>query len=243
MSRHDTPPRLLIDSASDFYRPAGRFAWHFARGKLGADPAYRAILEQGLLRDCTRVLDLGAGQGLLAAWLLAAHSCHASARGWPAHWPAPPQLQEYTGIEINAAEVRRARRAFARDGGARVQMLHADMRAADFVSSDAAILLDVLHYSDFPAQEHILARVRTALMPRGRVLVRIGDAGGGLGFTVSKAVDRAVVLMRLGRWRALHTRTLSQWHALLERVGFRVRSMPMSSGTPFTNVLLLGELA
>lgn len=50
----------------------GRFAYHFARGKLGGDPVFLALLERGLLSDRARILDLGCGQGLLAAWLLAA---------------------------------------------------------------------------------------------------------------------------------------------------------------------------
>ena len=39
-----TPENLrqrLIDRASQPFRSAGRFAYHFARGKLGGDPVYR----------------------------------------------------------------------------------------------------------------------------------------------------------------------------------------------------------
>ena len=73
------PPRELLAAASAYYRPAGAFAWRFARGKLAADPVFPALLAQGLLAGRTRILDLGCGQGLLAAWLLAAHACHARA--------------------------------------------------------------------------------------------------------------------------------------------------------------------
>ena len=128
----------LVHAASAYYRSAGRFAWHFARGKLRGDPAFRAILEQGLLERCRRLLDLGAGQGLLAAWLLAARQRYASERrgAWPRGWPAPPQLDSYTGLEINAAEVRRARAAFALDPGVRVQIVHGDICDLDFGSAD-----------------------------------------------------------------------------------------------------------
>ena len=36
--------RRLLDRASAPYRGAGRFAWHFARGKLGHDPVFRHLL-------------------------------------------------------------------------------------------------------------------------------------------------------------------------------------------------------
>src|SRR4029077_18163518 len=79
----------LIDAASAYYRGAGHFAWHFARGKLGADPVFAAILARGLLHGRVRILDLGCGQGLLAAWLLAARAVHASdaPHAWPHGWP------------------------------------------------------------------------------------------------------------------------------------------------------------
>ena len=37
-------------------------------------------------------------------------------------------------------------------------------------------------------------------------------------------------------------RPLAEWMALLERLGFGVRSIPMSEGTPFANVLLVADL-
>ena len=234
----------LLESASAYYRTAGRFALHFARGKLRGDPAFRAILEQGLLEGCTRLLDLGAGQGLLAAWLLAARHCHASERpgAWPRGWPAPPQLTSYTGIEINAQEVRRARHAFARDPGMRVQIVHGDIRDLDFGTPDAIVILDVLHYNDCDSQERILDRARHALTPGGLLLLRVGDAEGGAGFTLSKALDRTVALVRRGRWMPLQCRPLKEWQALLRRLGFVTRRVPVRGGRPFTNALLLAQV-
>jgi len=191
----------LIDAASAYYRGAGRFAWHFARGKLGGDPVFAAILARGLLSGRARILDLGCGQGLLAAWLLAAHSCHASDAPhlWPQGWPAPPWLRHYTGVEINPHEVARARHAFALDPGADLQIVHGDIREVDYGSADAVVILDVLHYLDQRAQEQVLRRVRGALGPGGLLLLRVGDAAGGLGFTLSKAVDHTVALVRRRR--------------------------------------------
>ena len=235
----------LIDSASAYYRGAGRFAWHWARGKLGRDPAFAAILARGLLSGRSRILDLGCGQALLAAWLLAARACHASddARAWPHGWPEPPWLREYTGVEINPREVARARRAFALDPGADMQFVHGDIRDVDYGSADAVVILDVLHYLDYTAQERVLHRVRAALGQNGVLLLRVGDAAGGTRFALSKAMDQTVALVRRRRWVRLECRPLRVWEQLLAACGFRAHALPMSEGTPFVNFLLRAELA
>jgi SAM-dependent methyltransferase len=242
---HDDALAPLIEAASAYYRGAGRFAWHFARGKLAADPVFAAVLAGGLLSGRTRILDLGCGQALLAAWLLAAHACHASAEpgAWPAGWPAPPTLESYAGIEINAREVERARRAFALDPGAAVQVMHGDIRDVDYAPADAVVILDVLHFLDYAGQERVLRRVGSALAPGGLLLLRIGDAAGGVGFHLSRTVDQTVALVRRRRWVALRCRPLEEWRRLLSGCGFSTRALPMSAGTPFVNVLLRAELA
>ncbi len=55
--------RALLDRATQPYRAAGHFAWHFARGKLKGDPAFFGLLEHGLIPDAGRLIDLGCGQG------------------------------------------------------------------------------------------------------------------------------------------------------------------------------------
>jgi SAM-dependent methyltransferase len=235
----------LIATASAYYRGAGHFAWHWARGKLAADPAYRAILARGLLSGRSRILDLGCGQGLLAAWLLAARACHSSdaTRVWPPGWPQPPWLRQYTGIEINAREVARARRAFALDPGTELEIVHGDIRDVDYGTADAVVILDVLHYLDYPAQERVLHRVRGALGQDGLLLLRVGDAAAGARFALSKAVDQTVALVRRRRWVRLECRPLRVWEQLLAGCGFRTHAVPMSDGTPFVNFLLRAELA
>src|SRR5258708_12106714 len=79
----------LIDRASEPYRCAGAFAYNFARGKLRGDPVFRALLERGLLLGLTRILDLGCGHGLLAAWPTAALHCSESGT-WPTTSPPTP---------------------------------------------------------------------------------------------------------------------------------------------------------
>jgi SAM-dependent methyltransferase len=228
--------RALIDAASEPYRAAGRFAWHFARGKLARDPLFAAILAQGLLAGRARILDLGCGQGLLAAWLLAARAAPASG-SWPDGWPPAPRPQALLGIERDAREVRRARAAL----GERVRIIQADLRDVDYPPADAIVMLDVLHYNDYAAQQAMLARARAALAPGGVLLVRVGDAAAGTRCALSQAVDRTVALLRHGRRPTLWCRPAREWQALLAGLALRTRALPMSAGTPFANVLLIGD--
>jgi cyclopropane fatty-acyl-phospholipid synthase-like methyltransferase len=223
----------LLDSASEPYSSAGRFAYRFARGKLRGDPAYRGILERGLLAERTRILDLGCGQGLLSAWLQAAQ-CLYDAGVWTPGWPAPPRPQSIAGLELMESDVQRAHRAL----GSTCGISQGDIRVAPFGKVDAVVVLDVLHYMDGPAQRDVLKRVRAALPQGGLLLLRIGDAAGGLRFRYSQWVDKLVMLLRGHAWVKTHCRSMAQWQDLLRQCGFEVQAMPMSQGTPFANVLL-----
>jgi SAM-dependent methyltransferase len=229
------PVAALLDAATEPYRAAGRFARHFARGKLAGDPAFRGLLARGLVRDGALV-DIGCGQGLLAAWLVAARELYA-AGAWPSGWPAPPDLSSITGIELMPADVERARAAL----GARAKFVVGDMRGVAFPRADTVVILDVLHYVPIADQDAVLARVRDALSPAGVLLLRVGDAAGGLAFRWSKWVDRSVMLARGHGWNPLWCRTLDAWRAALRHIGFAVEAMPMSQGTPFANVLLVAK--
>jgi len=236
----DSTWRSLHERASRPYRGAGHFAWHFARGKLGRDPVFQAMLRRGLLPARSRVLDLGCGQGLLAS-LLAAVDHHHRDRGWPEDWAHPPVLARYTGIELMPRDVERARAAFA-SSGLDAAVLCGDICQVSLPASDVVVILDVLHYFPHAAQAELLQRVRQALGPRGRLLLRIGDAADRRRFRVSQWVDRTVTRVRGHRVTPTFCRPLDEWRQLLEGLDFRVQSLPMSRGTPFANVLLVADL-
>ena len=225
--------RRLVDTAAQRYRTAGRVAYFFAHGKLRGDPMFTALLANGLIAERVRILDLGCGQGLLAAWLAAAAECH-RARKWCASWPPPPAAWSFRGIELMPRDVARANRAL----GVTASVEQGDIRATAFGTADLVVILDVLHYLDRASQEAVLSRVRTALSPAGVLLLRIGDASGGLRFQISNWVDRIVLLLRSKGWGQLHCRSLQEWISLLDRVGFVTNTIPMSANTPFSNVLL-----
>lgn len=228
----------LVDLASQRYRAAGRFAYHFARGKLGGDPMFLSLLERGLISDQARILDLGCGQGLLAAWLLAARQSYEAGQ-WPAGWPVPGRLADIRGVDLLASDIQRAQTAL----GAPARFEQGDMRQVDFGQADVVVIMDVLHYVDIPAQDDVLRRVRAALPANGVFITRVGDADAGLAFKLSNWVDRTVAFFRGNGLPPTHGRPLSEWKRVLESLGFRVETAGMNGGLPFANVMLVARLS
>ncbi len=229
-------PAGLLEEARAPYRRCGHFAYGFAGGKLAGDPAYRTILEHGLLQGRRQLLDLGCGLGLLAALLRAAEQSSREGR-WPSGWPAPPSGLSIRGIELQPRTVGRAQRAL----GSLAEIVQGDIRRCELGAADAVVILDVLHYIDAGAQRALLDRVHHALRPAGLLLLRIGDAAGGLRFRIGHCWDQAVLLARGRGPRRLHCRSLAQWRALLAECGFDSQVIAMNEGTPFANVLMCAQ--
>lgn len=240
--------RALTRDAASRYPARDRFARHFAFGKLTGDPAFRYLLEHGLVPSGARLLDLGCGQGVLPALLATARQHHA--RGsWPQGWPAPPNPTLMRGVDVSRRDVERAQAALGREAAFSV----GDIRSADFGEVDTVVILDVLHYIDFAAQRDVLERVRAALdhervpghegLPGNHpvLLLRVGDESPSLRFRFTDAVDRLVMRLRGHRLERLYTRPLADWMRELAGVGFAVDAIPMSEGTLFANVLLVAR--
>jgi SAM-dependent methyltransferase len=229
--------QALVAAASEPYRQVGPFAWRFARGKLGFDPVFRHMVSQGLIAPRARVLDIGCGQGLLASLLRSCTTLAQQGR-WPSGWAAAPAAARVTGIELMPRDVQRAKASL----GETAEFVCGDMRHTPFPEADTVVILDVLHYITVPEQNEVLARVRNALPESGLLLLRVGDASARLRFRISQWVDMAVTWGRGHRVPPQFGRSLVEWVAHLESLGFEVRSQPMSQGTPFANVLLIAKV-
>jgi len=164
----------LYEMATARYRAAGRYAFHFARGKLKHDPAFFAILRERMIPDDARVLDLGCGQGILLSTLIGARQSYENGV-WPGDWPAPPARLRLHGIDLLPGDIRRARQALGEsaifEGG--------DIRDTPFPKSDVVVILDVLHYVTRKEQEEVLLRVAECLGDSGRLLLRVADTHAG----------------------------------------------------------------
>jgi SAM-dependent methyltransferase len=233
---HAELKRQLLDTACAPYRAAGSFHYHWALGKLGHDPVFSSLLEQGTLKQSKRVLDLGCGRGLLAAWFLAADRLRSSGQ-WPVSFEVPTGV-EFHGIDLHEGACQVGNQALQAQFGKQVSLVCGDMCRANLQGYDAITLLDVLHYVSYSQQDLLLDQIRAALGPGGLLLIRVGNPQGGWRFRWSQWVDLAVAQGQGHRIRTLYCRSLPDWTRALEVRGFTVSAQSMSQGTPFANALL-----
>lgn len=231
--------RALVDVASARYRSGGRFSYHFARGKLGIDPLFIDLLRLGEFPARGRFLDLGCGQAVFASWLLAARQCY-EAGTWPAGWTPPPTVESLHGLELMSKDVARAEAAFS--GEPRVRIELGDICQTSFEAVDVITIFDVLHYFGPDAQDDVLRRIRAALRPGGVLLARVGDAAGGLRFSLSRWVDQAVTFVRGHGFSPMYCRPVSDWARTLHELGFEVRTIRTEGGPPFANTMLIARV-
>ena len=228
----DSKVKALFEAATRPYIAAGKYAWHFARGKLRHDPVFFFLLRHGLLPDRGSLLDLGCGQGILLSLLKAAKEQY-QAGSWPRDWPPPPLNLSLQGVELREDRVQAARCAL----GSIAQVILGDLRDVVLRPSSVIVILDVLLYLGESEQRRMLDRVAAALEPGDLLLLREADASAGFAFRVTKWSERIAGAMR-GQFRQpLHYRGAIQWIAELAERGFTVDAEPMSEGTPFANVL------
>jgi SAM-dependent methyltransferase len=229
--------QLLIEKAVSFYLTADKFGRHFVRGKLIFDPMFEALLKQGLIPDNQRLLDLGCGQGILAAWLLAAQELF-QAGNWAEDWSPPPKLESIIGIDLMPRDINRAKQAL----GERIEFKTADVRTVEFGKANVVMLLDVLHYLSPVEQESLLDKIKNSLSDGGVFITRVGDRSAGLPCLYSQWVDLMASFLRGHRLPRLYCRSIVEWMSLLTAMGFRVQAFPMSEGTLFSNTLLVAKL-
>jgi SAM-dependent methyltransferase len=224
------PFALLSQVVAWRYRPAGRFAQGFVRGKLRHDPVYRYLFEAGLPQGDGAVLDLGCGRGIALAVLATA-----SVLGLSGEVRAAASRR--VGIERRETHAEAARAALDADA----EILTGDVLTVAFPRARLILLIDVLLYLTAAEQDCLLERSAAALTPGGRLIVREADAAAGWRYRATMAAERSSAWRR-GEWhQSYHYRRQEEWLRRLGELGLRVTSRPMSAGTPFANVLYLAD--
>ena len=189
--------REALALAANRFRGLGPEPYLFAWFKLRTDPMFGRLVE--LVGESRHLLDLGAGYGVPAVWLLAHH-----------------RELTVTAVESDPERARVAERAIGARGSVhRSRLPELPPPAAPI---DRVLLLDVLHYLGDEELRPLLTRVRQRLEPGGMLLIRD---------TVPSPKrlpwERWVEGWRLGRrGLAVRFRSASELGLELEQAGYQV---------------------
>lgn len=198
-------------------RPKAGWAW----GKTTFDPVFWALHER--MPTSGRWLDVGCGEGLLAAYLTAA------GHALDAH-----------GIDPDAARVGQAR-ALLGDGFAEGDAR--TLRGAPAGGWDVITCIDVLHYLTPAEQADVVRGFARSLAPGGRLLLRDPDAARGVRGALTVGAERALVAGGRHRGEGVRASGASGLAELLRAEFEDIRVEDCSAGTPFANVLLSARKA
>ncbi len=169
------------------------------------------------------LLDLGCGYGLFA---MAAREQFPGLR--------------VIGIDHDPARVRVASRVA--DSDPRLEFAVGDLLKPPEGIFEAIALLDLMHYFEPAQQERIFVRAYEQLRLGGTLLVREVDPRGDLSALFNRAWEKLMTATGLTRTarQGLHFRSSAGWREALERIGFRVETVPCSFFL-FSDVLFVAE--
>lgn len=215
---HLNTPRIVRRKVRRLYRGHGRFVEQFVRWKLKLDPMF-AVLDRVVPRQ-GRVLDLGCGYGLAMQWL----ACFTDGR-------------TLLGMDYDEGKIHVAQQTA--DRGQRIRFEAADILDADYPACDTVLLLDVLHYFTPARQQIILNKVRQALSPGGRLVLRDGAKGDSVEHARVYRWETFATRMGLNRAsEGLHFQTKEELEVMLERAGFARHAIQRGAGSD-SNVMLI----
>ncbi len=222
--------------AEDFESAAA--VWRIALSLPPVERAYAAIrfgifrtkflaMMNLLLPEQGRILDVGCGFGLFSVY-----------------FALVGKRRQLTGVDPNARRIAMAQRCAAHVGVAGRTRYHAGTAASlprpgepDGAPYDAIYLLDVLHHVPPTEQEPLLLALRERLAVGGTLLVKDVTTDRRFGLKFTELLDRVMV----GWQEPLTYRHHHEWAAILERLGFSVRTVRVPDLLPYPHVVLLAK--
>jgi SAM-dependent methyltransferase len=171
-----------------------------------------------LLPDEGRILDVGCGFGLFAAYFGQTHP-----------------RREIVGIDPNARRVAMAERVARSLSLGRLRFIAGDVREAHLEGPfDAVYVLDVMHHIPADAQRGVLARMYDLLAPGGVLVMKDITTEPRHQLLFTEALDRLMV----GWHEPLAYRHHRAWGELLTEIGFRVRIVRVPDILPYPHVVI-----
>lgn len=171
-----------------------------------------------LLTDQGKILDVGCGFGLFAAYFGQMHPRRA-----------------ITGVDPNGRRIEMATRVAAKLGLKKHRFLEGDVRTVDLEGPfDAAYVLDVMHHIPEKDQIPVLERMRDLLRPNGMLLIKDITTEPRFGLKFTEYLDRLMV----GMSDELTYRHHKEWGRVLTDLGFRVRIVRVPDILPYPHVVI-----
>ena len=170
-----------------------------------------------LLPDEGRILDIGCGFGLFAAYF---------GQTQPA--------RRIVGVDPNERRIAMARRVCA-GLGLENEFIAGDARDASITGTFAgAYVLDVMHHIPAADQLPLLERLRDLLAPRGVLVVKDITTEPAFGLEFTRLMDRVMV----GWDEPLAYRHHREWGEMLTSLGFHVRMVRVPDVLPYPHVVI-----
>ncbi|HEY5147332.1 MAG TPA: class I SAM-dependent methyltransferase [Polyangiaceae bacterium] len=171
-----------------------------------------------LLTDEGRILDVGCGFGLFAAY-----------------FGQTQPRRRIVGVDPSARRIGIARDVAGRLGLREHAFVVGDVRDAELEGPfDAAYVLDVMHHLPTADQRRVLERLRSFLAPGGMLLLKDITTEPRAGLLFTEALDRLMVGFR----EPLAYRHHRDWGNMLTELGFKVRMVRVPDVLPYPHVVI-----
>ncbi len=171
-----------------------------------------------LLPDEGRILDIGCGFGLFAAYFGQTQSG-----------------RQIVGVDPDEKRIKLARRVSDRVGLSGNSFIAGDARSARLEGPFAgAYVLDVMHHIPEKDQRQLLERLRDLLAPRGVLVIKDVTTEPAFGLEFTRLLDRVMV----GWDDPLHYRHHREWGEMLASLGFHVRMVRVPDVLPYPHVVI-----
>jgi SAM-dependent methyltransferase len=170
-----------------------------------------------LLPDSGRILDVGCGFGLFAAY-----------------FGQTQPNRHIVGIDPDARRVKLAQHVSDKLGLGH-RFIAGDVRDAPLEGPfDAAYVLDVMHHIPAADQRSVLMRMRDLLVPGGTLLIKDITTDPHFGLVFTELLDRVMV----GWNEPLAYRHHHAWGEMLDGLGFKVRIVRVPDVLPYPHVVI-----